>query len=1557
MTGYYRNGIVLMILTWTGVLMFKTGLTGGDRLTAEETELVTTLFNDLEAGLVIGFIMEILLRILGVGWHLFIRNQESVLDLVFLLITCLAFSTSYFGFTIEFFCEARVLADENQALLGIGNETAQSAQAVDPIMHDAAVTVCIEEFISQDTRRAFQMLRVAQIARMLYKHESIYTVMQKIFKNWKAIIGILLFVLFSMAMFSIVGMHLLGSGQGFATPYPVGLCCVEAEEGSEEEGTLYLRSNFETFWDAMLSTIQIILGDDWALIMLWYMNNSAIEGYAAIFFAVAFLWVFGVLFNLFVAVLLINFGVDEDDKIPKQKETFWRAREKKAREEKNAPSKHSHSEVLAQALKADSNQEDQATAKVITVKAGEIDLVKALEVDMNVSHKSLFLFRSNSKFRVAVARVEVNPWFIRGMLGVIFLSMFVLALENEERIVSWRDFTKWMEYTVYGYFVAEMVIKSISSGFISKSGPSAPYLGHQRGRNDFIFIVLATLTQMPNVVTFLEDEYDLEGRHLRIIRGLGPMVGLLNSGGIRTVMGSFYSCLPGVATVMVPMLFVLVMFALLGFELYNGLLLRCECPPPNVNATTGGDEVSGMDWCNGGGAAVSCNDTATYFDGDDCFGYGVDSIDFIPINNRTGCDLRGYQWSNPRIEGNYDDVITAMITLFKGSTTGATDLLYATMDAASVRDELPSRNNSPYAAVFLTVFHTVFTMFLLNIFIGVMSSTFSIQTGKAVVTDGEKRWNQLLKDVGRFSPTYSEEEQYRPDENEPHYKKRLQMFEFATHYVFSTLCILMVMGNTVLLITEHYPASTEYSENAEILNLIFISWFAFEFVVKLAGFGVKNYFSNGWLIFDFLIISATWSIRLSSSNAAGMDLFKVARCMKIFLLAKRLHSLVELMHVVAACLSRASNVALIMVVIAYIYAIMGMKLYGAAELLPHTNFKDFEHALKLLIQVMTGQSYGKIIGLLLSEGAETGGPYSEYGALGYFVTYYILSVFICANLFIVTVLDNFDVASRSGQTIKPDEFWGFTYAWSDLTVGAHAIPVLSGSQGLDFVRSLRKVVNDKESDLLESGRISIKVKGIPHEFSRPELLADTFEKYGEIDNIEIRAHYPYSGAYITYKYKDLFKQTECFADEIVMGEAANGRPNVLGVSSTRHGDFAHGLMTISMPDNVRTDRGTMQVNVIRGDGIANGIQPYVKVRSVAKHVHHGGKHVTKVTRSINRNSAVEDAEGPPSMIVVAPPGAQKYQYCKQVAKRYNLVHIDVGEMLREGETALIKEAEEERAKAEQNGQGLSSPDQFTSSKMRESAFMSLDEELASKGGFAQDGTTSAGSSNERDDGDGTPSDGAGTPGKRGRKGKGMTGAQKRRSMGQVDGSKDSTDHLKGLTSHKEHHPALHAGKLVGDKHVLPLIRAKIEAAEENDQGFIISGFPRTKRQANMLNAINAIPRTVVVLDVDADECHRGCRRRKVDPVTGRIYDLDFNPPKNDFIRKRVVSRRDDADPKIIDTRIQRYMDHADETVDVLDKITTDGSIFRLVVDDMNETLLDVMGLMEATFGDATAYNA
>ena len=124
-----------------------------------------------------------------------------------------------------------------------------------------------------------------------------------------------------------------------------------------------------------------------------------------------------------MAVLLINFGVEEDDKMPLQKERFHTARIE--REEARSPrSAHDIDAMLAKALKQDKEEDpEEQAAKKRDPLDDEFDLVKALEVDLNPKHKSLCLFKSTDSLRLKAAELETDPWFMRVMVGLIGCSV------------------------------------------------------------------------------------------------------------------------------------------------------------------------------------------------------------------------------------------------------------------------------------------------------------------------------------------------------------------------------------------------------------------------------------------------------------------------------------------------------------------------------------------------------------------------------------------------------------------------------------------------------------------------------------------------------------------------------------------------------------------------------------------------------------------------------------------------------------------------------------------------------------------------------------------------------------------------------------------------------------------------------------------------------------------------------------------------------------------------------------------------------------------------------
>ena len=120
------------------------------------------------------------------------------------------------------------------------------------------------------------------------------------------------------------------------------------------------------------------------------------------------------------------------------------------------------------------------------------------------------------------------------------------------------------------------------------------------------------------------------------------------------------------------------------------------------------------------------------------------------------------------------------------------------------------------------------------------------------------------------------------------------------------------------------------------------------------------------------------------------------------------------------------------------------------------------------------------------------------------------------------------------------------------------------------------------------------------------------------------------------------------------------------------------------------------------------------------------------------------------------------------------------------------------------------------------------------------------------------------------------------------------------------------GDLVPDEVMVGVIAERIDSDEARD-GFLLDGFPRTVRQADALDeALSDLGRrltAVLAIDAPDQEVIRRLSGRRVNPKTGRIYHVEFDPPKNpgfcDVDGTKLVQREDDR-PETVEHRLEVF---------------------------------------------------
>jgi hypothetical protein len=227
-------------------------------------------------------------------------------------------------------------------------------------------------------------------------------------------------------------------------------------------------------------------------------------------------------------------------------------------------------------------------------------------------------------------------------------------------------------------------------------------------------------------------------------------------------------------------------------------------------------------------------------------------------------------------------------------------------------------------------------------------------------------------------------------------------------------------------------------------------------------------------------VQGCWGSKVMGVKA-GAGVVRCFRTVRIVLLVKRMPGLMTLVDTLVSCLRPSMNIAVISSLFFYIYAIVGMKLFektldnvtpdaviasgglvevvGANELTDNRNsFLTFTSSLKLLFQLINGQTLFAITYEL-----------RDFGVIFPFVyiaSFYFVLVFICMNLLVCCVLDNFSVlASMDDDHFNPDDLDKFANVWHQLTFGRiHDVdPQLIG---IDINERMSEAMTDDELQTL-----------------------------------------------------------------------------------------------------------------------------------------------------------------------------------------------------------------------------------------------------------------------------------------------------------------------------------------------------------------------------------------------------------------------------------------------------------------------------------------------------------
>lgn len=163
------------------------------------------------------------------------------------------------------------------------------------------------------------------------------------------------------------------------------------------------------------------------------------------------------------------------------------------------------------------------------------------------------------------------------------------------------------------------------------------------------------------------------------------------------------------------------------------------------------------------------------------------------------------------------------------------------------------------------------------------------------------------------------------------------------------------------------------------------------------------------------------------------------------------------------------------------------------------------------------------------------------------------------------------------------------------------------------------------------------------------------------------------------------------------------------------------------------------------------------------------------------------------------------------------------------------------------------------------------------------------------------------------------------------------------------------GMLVSDDLVIDLVEERLKH-ENNKEGFILDGFPRTLNQAQsleiLLEKIQLPIDAVINIEVPEEELIKRLSGRRVCQGCGQNYHILFSPPPEPGVCAKCGSRlyqRDDDKEEVIRRRLKVYQEQTEALLEFYERKgslhTVDGSgsrelIFSRVLDVIEKELND-----------------
>ncbi|XP_036142401.1 voltage-dependent calcium channel type A subunit alpha-1 isoform X6 [Monomorium pharaonis] len=828
-------------------------------------------------------------------------------------------------------------------------------------------------------------LRLLRIFKVTKYWKSLRNLVISLLSSMRSIISLLFLLFLFILIFALLGMQLFGGQFNFNDGTPP--------------------TNFNTFPIALLTVFQILTGEDWNEVMYKGIESQGMTH--SLYFIVLVLFGNYTLLNVFLAIAVDNLA-NAQELSAAEEEQQEEDKEKQLQElEKEIESLQRPGDAPRVEICPPSPTQNFRDGRVETQTSEERrqDEDDDMGPKPMLPYSSMFILSPTNPIRRAAHWVVNLRYFDFFIMVVISLSSIALAAEDPVWETAPRNqILDCFDYAFTGVFTVEMILKIIDLGVILHPGS---YLREFWNIMDAVVVICAMVSFTFDMIGSSAGQDLSTIKSLRVLRVLRPLKTIKRVPKLKAVFDCVVNSLKNVINILIVYILFQFIFAVIAVQLFNGKFFHC----------TDESKYTETD-CNG-----------EYF----VFEEGK----MIPVPKQR-------EWKSQSF--HYDNVMVAMLTLFAVQTGEGWPQILQNSMAATYENKGPIQNFRIEMSIFYIVYFIVFPFFFVNIFVALIIITFQEQ-GEAELQDGEIDKNQ--KSCIDFTIQARPLERYMPKErNSVKYK----IWRIVVSTPFEYFIMILIVLNTLLLMMKYHEAPPVLLDFLTIVNLVVTLLFLIECILKLVAFGCKNFFKDAWNTFDFITVIGSIVDALviefgeNFINVGFLRLFRAARLIKLL---RQGYTIRILLWTFVQSFKALPYVCLLIAMLFFIYAIIGMQVFGNIALdadtsiTKHNNFQSFIQGLMLLFRCATGEAWPNIMLSCLKgrpcdplskidkEETEEEDSCGSNLAYAYFVSFIFFCSFLMLNLFVAVIMDNFDYLTRDSSILGAHHLDEFVRIWAE----------------------------------------------------------------------------------------------------------------------------------------------------------------------------------------------------------------------------------------------------------------------------------------------------------------------------------------------------------------------------------------------------------------------------------------------------------------------------------------------------------------------------------------------